>query len=574
MADVIGLERPVGHGGGLLGAQARAQYAALVKLRWEIFVSGVRSIRGILELGATGIQLMVFSFMGLGVGLALAIGCYSIASRGMWLYLPVVFWSVCLLWQTVPIALASFQEQFDLAGLLRFPVSFGAFFVLNVLFGLVDASSVLGGLCCLGIWIGISLVRVDLAPWLALGLAMFAAFNVLLSRAVLAWINRWLAQRRTREIATAAFLLMLVALQLLNPGLRRDRSERAPVPLNQKQLAQRRQHAEEWMQGLRAMSRVQAWLPPGLAAEVTTDAAEGREVGAAAALGGIALYALAVAGLLGVRLRAEFRGESLGEAPKAKKAEKAERSWLPGGSGPVAAVMEKEMQTLMRATPQLYSIAIPVVMVFVIGTLFRNGGTTGHAFQLALPVCVAYGLLGFTRVIYNNLGMEGAGIQLLFLTPTPVRTVMLGKNLFHGVLYLLMAVASGLVAVTRVGHPALAVTLATAAWLLFALPANLAIGNVLSITMPYKVNPGKLSREPGSQANALLGMLCQTTMLGLGGAVFGLCLLYDAPGWVAPVVLLALAGVATFGWLRVLGNCDEMANRNRDALMATLGKVQ
>ena len=66
------------------------------------------------------------------------------------------------MWQTVPVALASFQEQFDLSGLLRFPVSFASFFVLYVIFGLVDVSTILGGLCCVGIWLGVTLARPDL----------------------------------------------------------------------------------------------------------------------------------------------------------------------------------------------------------------------------------------------------------------------------------------------------------------------------------------------------------------------------------------------------------------------------
>jgi len=36
------------------------------------------------------------------------------------------------------VALASFQEQFDLAGMLRFPVSFSSFYLLYVVFGLAD----------------------------------------------------------------------------------------------------------------------------------------------------------------------------------------------------------------------------------------------------------------------------------------------------------------------------------------------------------------------------------------------------------------------------------------------------
>ena len=40
-------------------------------------------------------------------------------------------------------------------------------------------------------------------------LIAFAAFNILLVRAIFAWIDRWLAQRRTREILGAVFMVGL-----------------------------------------------------------------------------------------------------------------------------------------------------------------------------------------------------------------------------------------------------------------------------------------------------------------------------------------------------------------------------
>ena len=57
----------------------------------------------------------------------------------------------------LPIALASFQEQFDLNGLLRFPVGFGSFYLLNLVFGLVDVPTILGGICSIGILTGVTL---------------------------------------------------------------------------------------------------------------------------------------------------------------------------------------------------------------------------------------------------------------------------------------------------------------------------------------------------------------------------------------------------------------------------------
>ena len=56
--------------------------------------------------------------------------------------------------------------------------------------------------------IGVTMARPDLFVWTALALAGFAAFNILLVRAVFAWIDRWLAQRKTREILGALFMVL------------------------------------------------------------------------------------------------------------------------------------------------------------------------------------------------------------------------------------------------------------------------------------------------------------------------------------------------------------------------------
>ncbi len=572
MADLgaVGDNGLTARGAGLFSRLARAQYVALVTMRWRMFVFGLRSIRGILELGAGGIELMIFSFVGLGLGLGLGFASHALAVRALWSYLPVEFWVLCLVWQMIPVALASFQDQFDLGGLLRFPVSFGSFFVLYVVFGLADVSTILGVLCCLGIWIGITLVRPEMFAWIALGLAGFAVFNVLLARAILAWVDRWLAQRRTREIASALLVLFVVGLQLLNPALRQGNQLQAH---HQQRTQSQHKRAEEAGPLVRAADAVQAWLPPGLAAEAVQHAAEHKPLAATGSMGLLGFYVLAIGGVLAVRLRAEFRGENLGEAPSRKKVEVREKEWL-NGAGPLSAVLEKEVRTLVRSMPQLYALGVPVVMVFVIGSLFRNGGSAmGHSFQLALPVCVAYGLLGFTRVIYNNLGTEGTGIQLLFLFPTPIRTVMLAKNLFHGMLYCMVAVLSAVLASLRLDLANGAVVATTFAWLAFALPANLAAGNIFSLTMPYRVNPGRLTRQPGSQANALLSMLIQTILLAVGAGVVGLCTLIGRM-WLAPPILLILAGGAIFAWMRVLGNVDAMANEHRDELIEKLAKAE
>jgi ABC-2 type transport system permease protein len=548
---------------GPMSAMAREQYAALASMRWSMFRHGVRSTKGALELGARVVTTIMFSLMGLGIAFGLGAGAYQFANSGKWEFLPILFWAVFVLWQVVPVTMASFQQQFEMNGLLRFPVSFATFYILHLLFGLIDASTIVGGFCCAGLWVGITLARPELWPWTTSALLVFAAFNVFLVRAIFAWIDRWLAQRRTREIVMAVFFVLILGLQLLNPALRQH--SRKP-----QFSAETRTETIRW---LHTADAVQQWLPPGLAERMVQDAEDRAPARGLEALGLLGLFAVATGATLGARLRAEYRGENLGDAPSRVKEERRRGAWLIDGSGPIAAVMEKELRTLMRAIPLLYQIGSPLVVVFVLTSLNRNRTMGFLHLPLGLLLSLSYVTVGFTQMIYNNLGGEGAGVQILFLSPTPIRTVILAKNLFHALVLALDAFLVSILACWRFGIPAPDAIAASASWFLFALPVHLAVGNIFSLAMPYKINMGRIGRQKGAQGNALLSMLVQAGTLALGIAVFAVCALLHRL-WMAVPVFLLLAAGAVFAWLRILGRVDQMANARRDDLISTLVKAE
>lgn len=182
-------------------------------------------------------------------------------------------------------------------------------------------------------------------------------------------------------------------------------------------------------------------------------------------------------------------------------------------------------------------------------------------------------MVGFTQLFYNNLGTEGAGIQILFLSPTPIRTVLLAKNLFHAALFTIDVALVYVISILRYGQQSPVALASTAAWLLFALPVHLAAGNAFSIAMPYRVNPGRMSRQKGSQANALLSMAVQLGVLGIGASVFAACTFAGHPWFAVPVFLLLAVGSVT-AWLRLFPRFDALANQRRDALIETLVKTE
>lgn len=243
-----------------------------------------------------------------------------------------------------------------------------------------------------------------------------------------------------------------------------------------------------------------------------------------------------------------------------------------GGSGALAAILEKELRALSRTVPLLWALCMPPLIVPFIAGVF-HAGNSGDSFPYGFPLSVAYALLGFTGLFYNNLGAEGAGIQLLFLSPTPIRTVLLAKNLLHAILFAVVGSAAGVMVSLRVGIPPFVVLADTAAWLVFALPCNLAVGTIFSLVMPYRINPGRITRPAGAQANSLSATLIQSAVLGVGGLVFWLSWSLHKQ-WLPLPIFMGLAALACFAWLRILRYADENANTHRELLIAALMKLE
>jgi ABC-2 type transport system permease protein len=555
--------------GGAFSPLARAQYAALSAMRWNAFRNSMRTTRGAFEAVASGVNYVIYGMMGVGVTIGLGAGAFSAVSKGHLAVLPVLLWAVLLMWQIMPLVMASFQQQFDLKDLLRFPLSFRSFFLLHAIFGLIDSTTLLGSLGSFGIWAGATIANPGISAWVAAALIVFGVFNVLLSRATFVWLDRWLAKRKTREIVSMLFLMAMLSLQFFNPAVRGPRIHSHPSPEAREQL--RREMA--------LVDQVQRWLPPGMAESAVERGAGNQPARALGWLGLMGIWDISIALILAVRLRALHRGEYLSDGPRRPTANRARartpvgsaRVTSPGGSGPIAALIEKDLHTMLRSLPLIYAAGAPLVMVIIFASLMR-GSAHSEGFPLALPLCIAYALLGFTQLIYNNLGAEGMGIQLLLYSPTPMRTVLLSKNIFHAVLFCVIAVLAGLLAILRAGLPEPVWLAITAAWLVFALPAHLLAGNLFSLNMPHKMNLGRIGRQRGGQASALLGMLVQICILGVGAAVAGLCSLFGVL-WLAAPILLVLAVPAYVGWMRVLANSDAIAMRRRDELITALAKT-
>src|SRR6202451_831457 len=356
------------------------------------------------------------------VGVGFSAWYFVASGRVDWL--PLLLWPVFLFWQLFPVMASAFTENVDSSNLLRFPLTFPSYFMIRIAYGSLDPSTALGSLWLLGMVIGIACASPALFLCAAPVLLLFAIFNILLARMFFTWVERWLAQRKTREIFGVLFLFVVIGVQFIGPFIRHFGSRSQP-----------------------AVSRVVAetlpverLLPPGLAAQ---SIAHFLRAEYALAFGSIALlcaYTLAALWLLNLRLRAQYRGENLSEgvarsaAPAAKQ--EIQLGWnLPGVSGPVSAGLEKEIHYLSRSGPMLFTLLMPLVVLLIFrfssGKTDSAGGLLGHASDLAFPVGAAYTLLILTNLVYNSFGADAAGIQFYFVSPVRFREILLGKNLTH-----------------------------------------------------------------------------------------------------------------------------------------------
>jgi ABC-2 type transport system permease protein len=550
-------------------AEMRGQFAAIAQLRWHLFRNILRSRRGKAELVSRIILALVFCFFGLGgsVGLGFAAGYFVSEGKGEWL--AILLWPVFLFWQCFPIMASAFTENLESSHLLRFPLSYRSYFLVRIVYGLFDPATSVGSLWLLGILLGITVASPLLFLPAVIVLLVFAAVNVLLTRMIFSWVERWLAQRRTREIFGLLLFLFIIGVQFIGPATEHFAGKRKPGP-----------------GVVTAVGRITVYqrvLPPGVAAQAIASVSQGRFPIALAWMAALCGYGVALIGLLHFRLYAQFLGESLSEV-EASRVSPAERQplrlgWeIPRISGPVAAIFEKELRILSRSGPMLLTLVMPVVAMFILRIgRWHIGNTDFQSIMLGpsdfgFSVGAIYSLLMLTNLVYNSFGADGNGVQFFLLAPVPFREIILGKNLVHATFLATDVVLVWLAVHFVYGSPVPAMTVATLAGLLFAAPINFAAGNLLSIYSPKRVDYGTFGRQKASQLTVLASLGVQLSIFVVGGATVFLARLYGTL-WLATPVFLLLAVFAIAGYLLVLKRVDKIALDRRETLVSELGKT-
>jgi ABC-2 type transport system permease protein len=533
-------------------------------LRWRLFLNGLRTVTGKLNLA---VQIMTGGLIGLlvaGLGPLLGIGSWYAISQHKPALLAGELWLVFVVWLLFPLVITGFGAESDPASLLRFPVRYSTFVLLAFAHGVFDPVAAACLYWLAAMLLGVAVASLSAMMWAIPAFAALALLNLLLNRTIYAWLSRWMAQRRTREILGAVFFLLMLSLQFVSP-LARHYGRRA----------------WPWMARLTAAAR---FLPPGMTAATITDGRAGHVGKACTEFAGLLVYNGVLGCLLAIRLRAEYRGENLSEAPRpAAEARSAVRvGWNVVGFSPtVAALFEKELRYLLRNSAAYFTLLAPLVIIPVL-SMGRHPSphpkvTGAIRFMLGsstyFPLGVVYILLTLMGLAYNSLAYDGPGLPMLFAAPIRFRDVMVAKNLLHTMVLAAEVIAVFVVIQFVVGPTPPIVVGLTLAGALWALLMNLTAGNLISLYFPHKLKPGQMRRQQGSGVAVAVSLGVQVVVAGLAAALYVLSRWAGNMAWCG-IGLLGLAGIAWLAYLRVLNLVSGIAWKRREALMAELSRPE
>jgi ABC-2 type transport system permease protein len=553
----------------------REQIALVARLRWNLFRNSLRTLKGRLEAVSIGIVWLMMSGLILGGGAAMGIVSYVLVTHGLEQWLPILFWIVFLYWQLNPLFSSAIGVQFDFSNLLRFPVRFGSFLALSLAYGVFEPGAVgaIFWLFCMAV--GVGFARPEIFFWALLVVAVFAAMNLLLARMILSWADRWLAQRKTREILGFIFILIIIGFQFIGPVVERLQHRHTRLPGN-------------WIPSVLSVA---SFLPPGFAGKALLRGLGGSFLPALFSLFLLCVYALIFFWLLRIRLVALYRGELISETRAVarpaisegagRREKRALRtSWhIPLVSGAIAAVFEKEMRYARRNAAMLLALVIPILFIFVFGLNLQNAHNAKdvefmHRSRiLAFPIATAYTFLVQLNFVFNSFAYEGTGVQFLFLSPVRFRDILAGKNLFLALVSFLETLVVWVCVTWMFGIPQVAMVTATVTALVFATLSNFAVGNFLSVCFPRKFAFGTFRQKRMAGVTMAAGMATEVGLLGICALVFVLALALGHP-WIATPIFLILAVAAAVGYVFSLSRMDQFALNHRETLTAELCRAE
>ena len=559
---------------------SRNQFLAIAWLRWRMYANGFRRKGGVGEL--IGRILLAPFLVILIVTPTMLAGffAWALARKGQLDHLDLVFWGAFAFTQLLNINLSPPGTTFDPTDLIRFPVALPSYVLVRLTFGLLSPANIVVTMMSAAIFTGVTICRPYLWPWTLAATLAFALANVLFTRMIFAWVDRWLSTRRAREVFTGLIFAGSLGIQYLNvtynPGLNHGRHRNVSLSnLN---------HAQAVLHSFQPALRL---LPPELSTAAILAAQRARTALALQNTALVLVYAAVFLAIYAERMLTEYRGENLSDqanavartAPAAALAvptsavnirlspalaeAPARRGLFPATLGPL---LSKELLLLRRNTGLLYGIIAPTVMVFLFA-----GRLSLRSSHWVLPIAAAYTLLGLAPMSFNSFGLEGSGAQFYFMAPIPLREVFFAKNVMHFLLAAFeIVVVLGIITYIT-GLPTLSDTAFVLLWAAATVLLTTTLGNLRSVSAPKKVNPGRTINRNQSQLSVWIafGTLTGSAALGAG---FLFLAAYFHMRWISVALVALFALGAAFAYQQGLRGIEAYTLERRETLFEELGK--
>ena len=467
--------------------------------------------------------------------------------------LPFGLLGVFAYWQLAPLASATMGASLDLRKLLVYPVPRRALFSVEVMLRIATCAEML--LVLAGASAGL-LRNPAFGAWRSLprvlpAMALFVAFNLLLSAGLRSLLERLLGRRHIREVVVLLLVLASSLPQLLAIG---------GVPMR---------HFPQ----LFSASRNPFW--PWVS---TANWLLGTHLGSGAAV--LAVWtALAYAfgrWQFAHSLRYDVE-EAQATAAAAKEPSRTERLYrLPSLAlpDPLGAIVEKELRTLSR-TPRFRLVFI---MGFTFGLIvwlpMALRGRPAHSalFENFLVVVSLYALTLLGQVTYwNSFGFDRAAVQVYFSAPVAISRALAAKNIAAAIfIFLEIAAVATASTLLRMGISPAKIA---EAFLVTAIAALylLGLGNLSSVYYPRIMNPQRVSA--GGAARRTQGLLFFLYPIALLPVLLAYLARYAFQSQLAFWAILALAaGLGAAIYAMAMDSAVTAARDRREIILTELSR--
>jgi hypothetical protein len=477
------------------------QFAALSLARWQAFRNATS--KGMNKISAV-LRFIVYALAGL---LILAIACgffaatYFALKNNKDFILRIELGLIFLWWQVIPLSMEARSPMLNFREIARYPVRFALYYMLSVFYGLLDPAALASVAFLTAMSIAMWMMGTLRAVRWSLAALLFIALNLLLNRMLFNALERTSQTRRGRDLITFISMGLLFAMQGVNFYFQTHMSR---ISESAKQ---------RWLDLLNL-------LPPGMAYNLTVRDAR------SAALGGGALALAVCICALWVRrqLWRTYSGEVLSDSGRKKGANVRSIGWsLPFASQEFSAIVEKEFRTFMHSPKAMFNLAAGLLFIGIGVSRIQIMPTSAHGpsklSAFTLPIITGYVLFSITSLGYNFFWSDSPGFQRWLLVATPISRIIRAKNAAIAMLTVaIILAASGLsAALNRVGG-----FLLLADWLgvVYFLLIFLAVGNLLSVYFPKKVDLTSIAKKNAQEISGFIAILVQVALFVIWFAAF------------------------------------------------------